>query len=329
MAGNCISRTSNAGLLAVVCSLRQLLLVVCESGFDAVATCEQLDPSSSDGGALLQRASRIRHTNVRLSRSERVNGSSRLPVLADLTANVSCAVVDCEDMYMNSANLLAAVLPCGSYDRCCKDHRKLPSPGDRILRNTDYPGHKDGELYSGTAYLVQFDIGTLASLFIDRSSLVFPETHSAEVCLEGVLSIAGWDNDWGDLGVPGVDSGAYNCMGRCGSGCWPATGYAKDCAKHDLCSAWKSQMIGKPAGGFCEDPDCGDEAAQTIYGCRRSYIPWWKRIGRRRAAICNSCSEPDRTHGAWSMARQFMDEGNCGRFLGCAGGAGLDDENVR
>merc|ERR1711865_710786 len=102
-----------------------------------------------------------------------------------------------------------------------------------------------------------------------------------------------------DLGMNALDSEAYNCMGGCGPGCTSLPFFdnitvspddigALDCLKHDLCSAWKTVFSGKPVSGFCHDPDCGDEAAMTIFNCWRG----WRLFGSVGGSNDGPLAEP-------------------------------------
>ncbi len=110
-----------------------------------------------------------------------------------------------------------------------------------------------------------------------------------ETCIE---TFAAADDDWGMLRggkrisyeeeqlyldkeyillFPQFGVSSYNAMGKCGSG-EAGVGLGRDCMKHDICSYFKSVALGENAVGFCQDFDCGDEAAQTVFNCRMSRV---------------------------------------------------------
>jgi len=116
------------------------------------------------------------------------------------------------------------------------------------------------------------------------------------------------DDDWGSVGpVYGnvkhtstkydgtIRTSNYDCMGRC-SQCNPLLGgMAKDCMKHDVCSAFKSILTEEAAYGFCKDIDCGDEALHTVAGCYKKKR-WWQPSFFSHRVVCNEAdfiSNPD------------------------------------
>lgn len=181
--------------------------------------------------------------------------------------------------------------PCGWYKANCEQLADV-----QVLEaNVVYPPNQDflgtgllEDLQPDMNYIVQFDVGihpsgpatndeTYSRYFQDGG--VWPleggidlddPNYSAgegyvlgETCLE-THAQAGPDGygDWGDL-----HGSNYGCMGKCGGGCMGA-GYARDCMKHDVCSAFKTVAQGQAAEGFCMDVDCGDEAMQSTTHCR-------------------------------------------------------------
>jgi len=192
--------------------------------------------------------------------------------------------------------------PCGWYKEHCAalegDHVQV------IEANTLYPPNRDmdddrdpgdEDLQIDQAYIVQFDVGlhsemnhanhgTYSHSFredgysgvlrdaggVDVRTKPYgaTETHvEGETCLE-IYTKSDFDEGWGD-----IHGSNYGCMGKCGAGCqlWMigrlGGGYAKNCMKHDVCSAFKSVATGVKSEGACQDIDCGDEMMQAVSHC--------------------------------------------------------------
>lgn len=222
---------------------------------------------------------------------------------------------------------LENVRPCGNYSSICLD---IPL----IKANVDYPGGGPGNLRPGQDYIVQFDIGLhpeVAQRVLKKglkqidTCMSCPEFE--EKCLEVVVT---GGSNWGDLGLASLGRRAYDCMGGCGGGCFNSYGDkdagGMDCLKHDVCSAWKSVRLGRQAKGFCNDPDCGDEAAMTIFNCWRG----WRLFGAWGTADSGPFSEPavcerdPGVRGCWNHARWVMG-GQCKLFQGWDRGQGIPD----
>lgn len=200
------------------------------------------------------------------------------------------------------------VKPCGYYRSRCSNLEVIEA-------NVDHPGQNHGDILNGTVYIVQFDIGAASP---DPADIPPSRWPGGVECLEVILK--GNDN-FGNLGVPGMKNDAYNCMGTCGAGCG-GVGTAKDCGKHDVCSAFKSIDMNAAASGFCNDADCGDEAAQSVYNCKHALPPWGE--GKySMPANCN-CQEQRATTGHFDRASMlFFRAGNCRAWGGCHKGEGI------
>jgi len=225
-------------------------------------------------------------------------------------------------------NFLSSVRPCGNYSSLCTD---IPL----VEANKDYPGGGIGAVVPGQDYVVQFDIGLHPAVARDVLKRQLGEIDSCahcpafeERCFETVVTGGAM---WGDLGMPSVAPTAYDCMGACGKGCSNVFGRteddigALDCLKHDLCSAWKSLRIGQAARGFCHDPDCGDEAAMSIFNCWSGFRLFGSMGGSRSGpfsepAVC----EEHTTRGCWSHGGWFT-MGRCKVFQGWRRGQGIPD----
>lgn len=244
-------------------------------------------------------------------------GSRGRPQRLEIEAAEQDAEGDCAPVTGNSSQINAQlrkpdsdhpygkVRPCGYHQTRCPSLEVVDS-------SIDYPGRGDGDLIRNTDYIVQFDVGT-ATPDPEIPASIWPD---GQECLEVIMTTK---DAWGDLGVPGLRESAYNCMGSCGEGC-RSVGTSRDCGKHDVCSAYKSVHMNAPATGFCNDADCGDEAAQTIYNCRHTRL---SDGGRYDPAICN-CEEPSWTSGSWStIPPNFFEQGNCRAWQGCEKGEGI------
>jgi len=225
--------------------------------------------------------------------------------------------------------------PCGTYEKSCH-HQVIPP-------NIDYPGSGSHDISPGEIYIVQFDVGvdpilkgkvydTLPQEWKnncigcnDKPNLPgknknITKTENGETCIEVIMKIGSSLGDF--LGSKG------GCVGKCGPGCnFLAGGYAKDCAKHDVCSAYKLLVTKKAyqnPSKFCGDPDCGDEAAQTVMNCFEHRLFWGDPV-----KVCHK-SDFDRNedyYGHWSMGTSFFNEGNCGNFVGWEAHQGIPPKN--
>mmetsp|Transcript_53247 Transcript_53247/g.142484 ORF Transcript_53247/g.142484 Transcript_53247/m.142484 type:complete len:388 (-) Transcript_53247:118-1281(-) len=227
-------------------------------------------------------------------------------------------------------DFLNRVRPCGELSSICTD---IPV----AKANTDYPGGgAAGAVIPNQDYLVQFDIGLHPEVARQLLKRHLREIESCmncpsfgEQCLEVVVTGGAM---WGNLGVPNIHSGAYDCMGGCGKGCAHFQVQnrqdvgALDCLKHDLCSAWKSLQTRNGTQGFCHDPDCGDEAAMTIFNCWKG----WRFFGSvgsnsngpfSRPVVCDPST---RNSGCWSHGGWFT-KGRCKIFQGLSKGQGIPD----
>jgi len=218
----------------------------------------------------------------------------------------SAAQINAQLRKRDSEHPQGKVRPCGYYRARCPTLAVID-------KDVDYPGSGPGDLMDRTDYIVQFDVGTASP----ASDIPAPVFSGGEECLEVILTT---EDNWGSLGVPGIENDAYNCMGKCGIGCG-GVGNAWDCAKHDVCSAYKSIHMNGPSSGFCSDADCGDEAAQTVFNCRH-LTPPWNTGDPFTPASCN-CTEERATDGMWDGSLFFFDEGNCRAWQGCQKGEGI------
>lgn len=230
-------------------------------------------------------------------------------------------------------DFLSKVQPCGNLSLRCID---IPL----VHANTDYPGGGIGAVIPDQDYVVQFDVGLHPAVAREVMRQRLREFDSCvncpvfedfrETCLEVVVTGGAM---WGDLGLRDVPKGAYNCMGGCGIGCVGAIGKTRqdvgalDCLKHDVCSAWKSAHLGRKIGGYCHDPDCGDEAAMAIFNCWRGFRLFGSVGGSGKGpfsepAVCNA--DDTSIRGCWSHGGWFT-EGRCKVFQGRAKGQGIPD----
>jgi len=220
------------------------------------------------------------------------------------------------------------VRPCGELSAICTD---IPL----VEANVDYPGGGVGAVVPDQDYVVQFDIGLhpeVAKLVLrgrlrEIDSCLHCPSYE-EICLEAVVRGGAM---WGDLGMANVNPRDYDCMGGCGRGCSASRTRddvgALDCMKHDLCSAWKTVRSGRKTRGFCHDPDCGDEAAMTLFNCWKGWRLFGALGGSRRGpfsvpAICESQEKGLR--GCWSHGGWFT-QGRCKIFQGWKQGQGIPD----
>lgn len=222
--------------------------------------------------------------------------------------------------------------PCGTLSAICTD---LPL----VEANKDYPGGGvAGALIPDQDYVVQFDVGLHPAVARDVLKRHLNEIDTCincpdynETCLETIVTGGAM---WGDLGLSTINPREYNCMGGCGPGCASSPllkgrydAGALDCLKHDLCSAWKSLQLGRSTRGFCHDPDCGDEAAMTIFNCWKG----WRLFGSVGGSGTGPFSEPAICDpadpgilGCWSHSGWFT-SGRCKVFQGKRKGQGIPD----
>jgi len=219
--------------------------------------------------------------------------------------------------------MLDAAKPCGHY-------QSKGCPYTVISANVDYPGEGPGDL-DYVPYIVQFDIGVHSR--IKNTVMGYHQNwdggdekrdcigcdEAGETCLE--------------LIVKGGSDATGGCAGKCGSGCDVfAGGYAYDCLKHDVCTTYKAlfqrnSIDFDQADGYCRDPDCGDEAAQSVFNCYIDYT--FNDV----SIICSEQSfaaDPD-VYGHWSYTTSLpsltFDEGPCNHFTGWASGQGLPNRD--
>jgi hypothetical protein len=213
-----------------------------------------------------------------------------------------------------SKRMLAATKPCGHYKKAGCTYEVIPA-------DIVHPGDGPGELQY-KPYIVQFDVGVHPKLRTkvlkdhkkwsnaDRGRDCIGCENKGEECLE--------------LIVKGGSDATGGCAGKCGSGCVGA-GYAKDCMKHDVCASYKALVQLKEHDwtfddGFCYDPDCGDEAAQTLHNC---YLSKW---GSDTPITCEEDNfYNEKAYGHWSTATNVFG-GPCFNFISWNRGQGLPDK---
>jgi len=280
-------------------------------------------------------------------RREKAKPLAALESSSDLAANVS---VSCDPIKapQTDSDFVSKFRPCGTYSSCSlpvadisygkrdyPERTTIESNNFIIAANVVHPGRT---LVRNQNYIVQFDIGLTKNRdasSVDSSTRISSTNWPFSVCPNGpdggeccLEAIMNGDDDWGDLGI----GANYDCMGQCGPGSL-AAGWLSgcdvdrtrtavvgglDCAKHDLCSVYKSVLIGSAAGGFCADPDCGDEAAQTVFNCWSGFSfgnPGGIGTGNR---ICRSD-----THGEFNTIGSQGGGGNCPGWQGYSMGQGL------
>lgn len=249
-------------------------------------------------------------------------------------------------------NFLSKFRPCGGYSSCrlpvaeitfgkrnYPERATLESNNFVIAANVVHPGRT---LVRNQHYIVQFDIGGHGRpSSVEHSSRISDSNWPFSVCPNGpdggeccLEAIVRGDDDWGDLGM----GANYDCMGQCGpgssgagviNGCRPDTTRTAvvgglDCAKHDLCSVYKSVLIGSPASGFCTDLDCGDEAAQTVFNCWSGFSsgnPGGTGTGNR---ICSAD-----VNGEFNLVGAEGGAGDCRAWHGDSLGQGLVNRPYR
>jgi len=205
--------------------------------------------------------------------------------------------------------MLDSTLPCGTYESRGCTHEVIPA-------NVDFPGEGPGDL-EFKPYIVQFDIGVHNSI----KAIVEQTADQGQPCIG---CSAGGGEQCLELIVKGNSDVSGGCAGKCGGGCVIGAGWAKDCMKHDVCTAYKDLVLGGNAwnddDGFCYDIDCGDEAAQTVMNC---YIDNWSAD---TPITCEKSNFSNRNaYGAWSYVTSYFTEGPCGNFVNWNSGQGLPD----
>jgi len=213
-----------------------------------------------------------------------------------------------------------AFKPCGHY-------ANLRCPYEVISASVTYPGSGPGEL-EFIPYITQFDVGlhrTVNGLREEasdgqRNNFIGPPDK--ETCMEAIVQA----NDGR------YDATLAGCAGRCGPGCKGA-GWAKDCLKHDICVTYKNFMLNptltssnvgeNQPNGFCDDLDCGDEAAQTVMNCYSE-----RRWRKDENILCDKqeFEENQKAFGRWSYAIRWVD-GTCNKYVSWARGQGIPDNS--
>lgn len=214
--------------------------------------------------------------------------------------------------------MIDATKPCGFYEAAGCDYEVIPA-------NVDHPGEGPGDL-AFIPYIVQFDIG-----IHPRLKVKVMQDHTAwgegQPCIG--CEAEGEGETCLELIVEGNSAATGGCAGKCGPGCdvVGGAGWAKDCLKHDVCASYK-QLVSRGKyfdddDGFCYDPDCGDEAAQTVHNCFVHHRFW-----RDTDIVCDQSyfdSEP-RAYGHWSFATNLFG-GPCDNFIDWNNGQGIPDED--
>jgi len=227
-------------------------------------------------------------------------------------------------------HFLDHVRPCGNLSSICTD---IPL----AEANKDYPGGGVGAVRPGQDYVLQFDVGIhegVAHEILMRQLKEFESCMDcpvfSEQCYETIITGGAM---WGNLGLPTMSPRAYDCMGGCGKGCQNILSTSRedivalDCLKHDLCSAWKSVQLGHATRGFCHDPDCGDEAAMSIFNCWKGFRLFGAVGGNRHGPFADPaiCQHGDpMIRGCWSHGGWFT-KGRCKLFQGWRRGQGIPD----
>jgi len=241
----------------------------------------------------------------------------------------NCPVLT-EQANKDTKKLFSAIKSCGYYKSIGCNYEVIPA-------NVVHPGEGPGDL-DFKPYIVQFDIGIHPNI---RGKVMksLKDKDAPKKALEYCVGCKG--SKWTKVGdvqinkegetcleliVKGNSDFSDGCTGKCGSGCIVGAGWAKDCMKHDVCTAVKNTIVGDfyYDDGFCYDPDCGDEAATTIMNC-------WKDRGLflpDKHLICKKESFKDKdVYGHWSHATGLFDEGPCNNFNSWSNGQGIPDKN--
>lgn len=218
-----------------------------------------------------------------------------------------------------------AFKPCGHY-------ANLGCPYEVIPPSVTHPGSGPGEL-EFIPYITQFDVGlhqTVNGLRKqasgDQMDNFIGTPNKGETCMEAIVQA----ND------SKYDATLGGCAGKCGVGCSGA-GWAKDCLKHDICVTYKNFMLNptltssnveeNQPTGFCDDLDCGDEAAQTVMNCFSE-----RRWRPDKNIVCDKrgFEENQKAFGRWSFAIKLYNEGSCNNYVSWARGQGIpDDSQIR
>lgn len=226
-----------------------------------------------------------------------------------------------------------AARPCGYYS-------SQGCPYQVIQANVCYPGEGPGDIHTFVPYIVQFDIGlhpTVRAREYNRAEqfqkdwcIGCTETsfsdlglhvtkESGETCMEIIVRAGDSSND----------ATVGGCAGKCGKGCASTGGgWAMDCLKHDVCVTYKKWVleanfiIDMPIG-FCNDLDCGDEAAHTVMNCYEDR--WINDISR--VCIESEFARDNDLYGHWSWSTGLFDEGRCGNYQDWATGQGIPDRS--
>jgi hypothetical protein len=203
--------------------------------------------------------------------------------------------VKCDAAHPENSDFKTKFKPCGTYMANCR-HLEI------IKANVDYPGSGDIGNVKHKNYIVQFD-GKFGSA----------QERCVEVVVEG-------HSDWGGLWLSDdiTTFDQFNCMGKCARGCGIGgkEDGAKDCLKHDVCAAYKTYITKQVPSGFCDEPDCGDEAAQAVFNCRRKGLGWGN------PAICDAGAS---TYGLWSDINYIpgVIKGDCKQYEDWTKGQGI------
>jgi len=218
-----------------------------------------------------------------------------------------------------------AFKPCGHY-------ANLGCPYEVIPASVTHPGSGPGEL-EFIPYITQFDVGLHRKVNVlreqasdDQMDNFIGTLDKGETCMEAIVKANNSKKDATLLG----------CAGKCGAGCSGA-GWAKDCLKHDICVTYKNFILNptltssnveeNQPNGFCNDLDCGDEAAQTVMNCFSE-----RRWRRDKRIVCDKqeFEENQKAFGRWSFAIKLYKEGSCNNYVSWAKGQGIpDDSKIR
>jgi len=234
---------------------------------------------------------------------------------------------DCPVFTQNPVNneeltelMLAATKPCGHYKNIGCDYEVIPA---NIVHPGFHLGNGPDELHF-RPYIVQFDIGI-------NQNIKDKVLSSYESWGEGTRGCIGCDQTGEQclelIVEGGSDATGTGCAGRCGSGCLGA-GYAKDCMKHDVCATYKALIQRNSfdvmdGDGMCYDPDCGDEAAQTVHNC---FIDNW---GLDTPITCERENFDNRNaRGRWSTPTYHYSSkfDSCGNYQNWNNGQGFPDK---
>ena len=82
------------------------------------------------------------------------------------------------------------------------------------------------------------------------------------------------------------------------------------------------------ADGFCYDPDCGDEAASSIFNCFIGVS-----LSSDKPITCEKHNMVHHSYGHWSHVTNFVpevlfDEGPCWNFINYKNGQGMPNKNM-